>query len=241
MTNKKILGVIPARGGSKGVPQKNIHLVNEKPLIAYAIECALQSSSLDQVIVSTDNFEISEISKKWGASVPFIRPAKLAKDTSPMFPVIYHALIKSEKYFKTKFDCVVVIDPTAPLRIVDDIEKALEKFLQSNCDALVSGNNSHRNPYFNMVKKNRHYVTLVNTSKKPIERRQDAPKIFDLNTVVWIFSRDSILKQKGRLPKRTILYLVPNDRAIDLDTECDFQYLEFLLNKKNLSHENHRL
>ena len=128
-------------------------------------------------------------------------------------------------------DCLVLIDPTGPLRIVDDIENALKLFRANDCDAVVSGNTANRNPYFNMVKVDDGFVQLVNESDSPIGRRQDAPEVFDLNTVVWIYSRKALMEEKERLPKRSLLYVLPNERTVDLDTEMDFLFLEFLINR----------
>lgn len=227
-----ILGVIPARGGSKGVPGKNIRSVLGKPLIAYAIECGLKCPSLDHLIISTDSYEIASIAKKWGADVPFMRPDELARDESPMLPVLQHALTASEKYYNKSVKILVLLDPTGPLRTVDDIEACLKLLQESDCDAVVSGNMAHRSPYFNMVMLNDYYARLVFQSSEPIGRRQDSPPVYDLNTVVWAYYRKALMEEKARIPKRTLLYLIPPERAIDIDTELDFEILEFLMGKK---------
>ncbi|MFC1498519.1 cytidylyltransferase domain-containing protein [Verrucomicrobiota bacterium] len=234
---RMILGVIPARGGSRGVQRKNVRLVNGRPLIQYAIECALSCDCLDNVVVSTDDEEIAEIARKVGADVPFIRPSDLARPETPMLPVLKHALIEAEKFYKKTFDAVVLLDPTGPLRIVDDVEGAIKLFKDKQCDAVVSGNSAHRNPYFNMVKKDESgLASLVCEPEKPVGRRQDAPVVYDLNTVVWVFSRAMILEGK-RLPENAYLYEIDVSRAVDLDTERDFKFLEFLLGENGLSGE----
>ena len=233
--NRMILGVIPARGGSKGVSGKNIRSVLEKPLIAYAIECGLKCPSIDNLIVTTDNEEIASISRKWGADVPFMRPGELCGDEIPMLPVLQHALNTSEQYYKKTVEILVILDPTGPLRTVGDVEGCIKLFRDSNCDAVISGNLAHRNPYFNMVMEDNGYVHLVIPTSKPIGRRQDCPVVYDLNTVVWIYSRKALMKEKARIPKRTLLYLVPPERAIDIDTELDFKILEFLMAQRIVS------
>ena len=230
MLEKEItLGIIPAREGSKGVTGKNIRMLGGKPLIAHAIECGRRCSGLDRIVVSTDSETIAAIAKKYGAEVPFLRPAELAEDTTPMLPVLEHALLECERKYGQKIRAVVLVDPTAPLRTPEDIEGALRLFDESGCSAVVSGNEAHRNPYFNMVKEENGEVRLVNKGDKSFGRRQDAPQVYDLNTVVWIYSRKAILEEKRRLPEKSRLYLVPKERSLDLDTEFDFKLLEFFL------------
>lgn len=229
---KMILGLIPARGGSKGVKNKNIRMIQGKPLIAYAIECGLACPLIDHLIVSTDSPQIAKVANEYGAATPFMRPGELALDTSPMLPVMQHAIKESEKHYQKIVNCLILIDPTAPLRIPDDIDNALNLYIKNECDAVISGNSAHRNPYFNMIKIQKDYVRLVNQTDKPVGRRQDAPEVFDLNTVVWIYSRRAILEEKERIPKKTLFYHVPNERSIDLDTEDDFHLLEYHLNRK---------
>lgn len=224
-----VLGVIPARGGSKGVPGKNIRPVLDKPLIAYAIECGLKCPSIDHLIVSTESQEIASIARKCGADVPFMRPRELAEDTTPMLPVLQHAVVASEEYYDKMLSTLVLLDPTGPLRTVDDVENCLKLFKSSNCDAVISGNVAHRSPYFNMVIKENNYVRLAFPTSKPIGRRQDSPPVYDLNTVVWVYSRKALMEERARIPKKTLLYLVPPERAIDIDTELDFKILEFMI------------
>lgn len=222
-----ILGLIPARGGSKGVPKKNIRMVAGKPLIAYAIECGLKCPSIDRVVVSTDNEEIATIAKQYGAEIPFMRPVEIAADTTPMLPVLQHAVQEIEQESNEKVEFIVLIDSTAPLRIPDDIEQALTICKQEDCDAVISVNEAHRNPYFNMVKEENGYARLVCEPDRPVGRRQDAPVVYDVNTVVWIWKRHALMEEQARIPKRTKLYLVPRERSIDIDTEFDFQILEY--------------
>ena len=223
-----ILGLVPARGGSKGVPGKNIRKVSGKPLIAYAIECGLKCPSIDHVIVSTDNKMIADIAEEFGAEVPFMRPSEIASDIAPMLPVMQHAIVNSEKFYGSMVDYLVLLDPTGPLRVVDDIENCIKLCRETGCDAVISGSTAHRNPYFNMVRENGGYVHLVCLSGESIGRRQDAPLVYDLNTVVWVYTRNALIDKKARIPEKTRLYLVPSERAIDIDTEFDFQILEFL-------------
>jgi CMP-N,N'-diacetyllegionaminic acid synthase len=184
---------------------------------------------LDKVIVSTDSTEIAQVAEAAGASVPFIRPADLADDNSPMIEVLRHAVLAVEQAEETQVEAVVLIDPTAPLRKVSDVEGAIALFQEKSCDAVVSANLAARNPYFNMVEEQDGYVRLVKSSKKEIIRRQDCPVVYDLNTVVWVFSRWTVLECGERIPPRTVIFEIPAERAVDLDAEEDFRYLSFLM------------
>lgn len=233
MSRKEIvLGLIPARGESKGVPEKNIRLVRKKPLITYAISCGLASHSIDRLVVSTDSETIAEIATAAGADVPFLRPKELAKDDTPMLPVLRHAIDTIEQISKETVGLLVLLDPTGPLRTVDDVESAIQLIRMHECDAVISGHSAHRNPYFNMVVREGDYVRLVLAADSEIGRRQDAPKVYDLNTVVWVYTRSAIMEIEERIPPRTMLYLVPDERSVDLDSERDFEYLEVLMRKK---------
>ena len=230
--DKIVLGVIPARGGSKGIPGKNIRPVLCKPLIVYSIECGLKCNSIDRLIVTTDSHEIANIARKWGADVPFMRPRELAEDTTPMLPVLQHTVTASEEYYKKTISTLVLLHPTGPLRTIKDVEDCLELFRNSNCDAVVSGNVSRRSPYFDMVIKTDCYVSLPISNSEQIGRRQDSPPVYDLNSVVWVYSREALMQERARIPKRTLLYLVPLERSIDIDTELDLKILEFMMSRK---------
>ena len=148
------LCVIGARGGSKGVPGKNIRLLAGKPLIAWSIEQARSSPLIDHVVVSTDDEEIAKISKNYSAEVPFKRPASLASDKAGKWEVWQHALKECEKFYNKNFDIYVDLDCTSPIRDVEDINQAIKKYKQSNLDAIFSVCESRKNPYFNMVEYN---------------------------------------------------------------------------------------
>lgn len=227
-----ILGVIPARGGSKGVPRKNLRMVGGKPLLAWAIECAKASRLLDDFLVSTDDNEIYRAASYLGAPLPFLRPAELAQDSSPMLPVLEHAILETEKQKGITVQYAVLIDPTAPLRTSADIDAVIEMLKKDDCDVVVSGSPAHRNPWFNMVKREGEFVSLAaDISPRPL-RRQDCPTVFDLNTIAWGFSRRAVIEIGERIPPRTRLYETPGIRSIDLDTELDFQLLELVMKEK---------
>lgn len=228
-----VVCVIPARGGSKGVIKKNIRYVLGKPLIGYAIECGLSCPSIEHVMVSTDDESIAETAKQFGADVPFLRPGYLAEDLTPMLPVLQHALLQAEKFYAQKVETLILLDPTAPLRTVADVEECYILYRESGSDAVLSGNHAHRNPYFNMVvKKKDETVRLAIPQDETIACRQDAPEVFDLNTVVWIYSRKALMEEKKRIPAKSSLYIVPSARALDIDTEFDIELLEYTLAKQ---------
>lgn len=211
------------------MPGKNLREVNGKPLIVFAIECGLRVPAIDRLIVSTDSERIARVARQWNAEVPFMRPAELAGDEVPMLPVMQHALREAEKIYRGTVETLVLLDPTAPLRTVDDVDGALALFHRSDCDAVISGNSAHRSPYFNMVVPDRGYMRLAIPSEADVGRRQDSPPVYDLNTVVWIYCRDALMVEQARIPQKTLLYEVPAERAIDLDTELDFRILEAML------------
>lgn len=224
-----VLAVVPARGGSKGILRKNIRMLNGKPLLAHAIDCGRACPDVDYLVVSTEDTEIAEIARDYGADVPFMRPARLAVDTAPMLPVLQHAVEQSEEHYGRRLELLVLLDPTGPLRTPDDVARCIELARGGNCDAVISGNRAHRSPYFNMVVPDGNFVKLAAIPPAGVDRRQDAPLIYDLNTVVWVYSRRALMQEKARIPKKSKLYLVPSERALDLDTELDFEILEIII------------
>lgn len=227
-----ILGITPARSGSKGIPDKNIIEVGGKPLIAHTIAVALAVPELDRYIISTDSKKIATLCQSLGAEVPFLRPPPLASDTAAMLPVLEHALVEMENMQQEKVDFIVLLDPTAPLRKIEDVRNAIGQFIESDCDVLISVHESERNPYFNMVEVRNGFCKTVVSGDTPINRRQDAPEVFDMNTVVAIFSRKAIVDIGERLPPKTKPFFVPRERSIDIDTPTDLKFVDFLLSTK---------
>ena len=228
-----ILGITPARSGSKGIPGKNIRHINGKPLIAYTIEIALATPELDRYIISTDSESIANICKSLGADAPFLRPAELASDSAPMLPVLRHALLETEALYQETVNILVLLDPTAPLRTVKDVSNSIQLFKESDCNAVISVSEAARNPYFNMLEVRNGYCEIVKLHSPSIGRRQDAPTVFDMNTVVAVFSRDVIVHADNRIPTKTIPFVIPRERLIDLDTPEDLRLLESLLAKNS--------
>lgn len=221
-----LLGIIPARSGSKGIKNKNLRTVLNKPLIYYTIKDALSYEEIHKIIVSTDSIEIAEVAKKYGAEVPFMRPKKLAKDNTSMMEVLKHALMECEQIFSSKIHGIVLLDPTSPLRRKDEIKKMINIFLKRKPDLVVAVSKSRKNPYFNMVKTNKSgYAELV--LKGNFVRRQDAPPIFDITNNCWIFSRRAVLRG-SRIPRKTIVYEI-DSFYIDIDREDNLKVFEWFL------------
>ncbi|ASG68528.1 CMP-N,N'-diacetyllegionaminic acid synthase [Francisella halioticida] len=228
-----ILCTICARGGSKGVKNKNIKLLNGKPLIAYTIEQAQASELFEHIIISTDSDEIADIAINFGAEVFFKRSTEMADDTAGKLDVIRDAFSRSEVHYRKKFDYLIDLDATAPLRDVKDIERSFKQFRKNNNDNLITAMPSRRNPYFNLVEQDKDgKVYLSKKLNSSVVRRQDAPKSYDMNASIYIWKRGSILKENSLFLEKTGLYVMPEERSIDIDTEFDFKFVEFLMREK---------
>ena len=183
----KTVAFIFARGGSKGLPGKNIRPLDGKPLIAWSIEHALAVQRIDRVIVSTDSDEIASISKQYGADVPFIRPANLATDESPEWSAWQHGLEYLKEETGAVPEIMVSLPATAPLRFMSDINNCIDEYEKGPTDVVITVTDAHRSPYFNMVKENPDGTYgLVNTPPFTLERRQDAPIVYDMATVCYV-------------------------------------------------------
>ncbi len=231
---KNVLCTICARGGSKSVKNKNIKNINGKPLIAYTIEQAKESQLFDHIVVSTDSDDIANIAKEYGAEVFFKRSKEMASDTAGKLDVIKDAFIKSEVHYKRNYDYLVDLDATAPLRNVDDIIKSFEQFIENENDNLITAMPSRRSPYFNLVEVNKEgKVKLSKTLDKNVVRRQDAPESYDMNASIYIWKRDIILTENSIFLEKTGLYVMPEERSIDIDNPLDFDFVEFILGKQD--------
>lgn len=225
---------ICARGGSKGVKNKNIRTLLDKPLIAHTILQAKKSGLFDMIAVSSDSKAILTIAKEYGADVLVKRPAELATDQAGKLSVIKHCLLAAEERFGRKFDIIMDMDATSPLRIVEDIEQSMELF-EMNLEAynLITGSPARRSPYFNLVELNKEgYVSLSKTLDQAILRRQDAPKAYDMNASIYIWRRETLLNSTSVFQKQTIFYEMPEERSVDIDSELDFEFVSFLAQKR---------
>lgn len=226
----KATAIIFARGGSKGLPGKNIRPLAGKPLIAWSIEHALSVARIERVIVSTDSEEIAAVAKAHGAIVPFMRPAELAADHSPEWLAWRHALNFLLVADGQLPEVMVSLPATAPLRQPIDIENCLDEYAKGDADVVITVSEAHRSPYFNMVKKNTDgSVSLVIPPASAISRRQDVPVVYDMATVAYVVRPKFILSSDGIFKGRVRAVQVPKERAIDIDTLFDFQIAEHLL------------
>lgn len=228
----KILCTICARGGSKGIKNKNIRLINGKPLIAISILQAKTSRIFDCVAVSSDSDNILKIAEQYGADYVIRRPAELASDNAAKLPAIQHCAAQVEKITNKKYDMIVDLDATSPLRIIEDIEGTINLLKDSKVSNIITGTISRRSPYFNLVEINEEgYVRRSKTLKNPITRRQDSPKCYDMNASIYAWMREAFYKNSAVLVENTLLYEMPEERSIDIDNELDFQIVEYLLKK----------
>jgi CMP-N-acetylneuraminic acid synthetase len=231
----KAIAFIFARGGSKGLPGKNIRLLGGKPLIAWSIEHALAVKRIKRVIVSTDSEEIAAVAREYGAEVPFTRPAELARDDSPEWLAWRHALKYLLDTDGAPPEVMVSVPATAPLRLPLDIENCLDEYEKGDADMVITVTDAHRSPYFNMVKTNADgTVGLVIPPQSAITRRQDAPAVFDMATVAYVVRPEFVMSHLAIFEGRVRAIYVPPERAIDIDTLLDFQIAECLLSVKEL-------
>ena len=227
----KPICIIAARGGSKGVPNKNIRLLGKKPLIAHTIESAIKSKLFSNVIVSTENKKIANIAKKYGATVPFYRPKKLATDNASMDDVLLD-VIKKLKLLEYEFEVVVNRDCTAPFIQNSDIKESINLLDRKKCDAVVAGYNTHLNPYFNMMEKNASgYLEFSKKSKKRIESRQNAPIVYQL-TGLQTFNVKQFLKYKRIYMPKILPFEILPETGLMIDTEFEFQIANQIAKKQ---------
>jgi CMP-N,N'-diacetyllegionaminic acid synthase len=219
----KVLGLIPARGGSKGIPRKNIRIIAGKPLIVWTIEAALRSYNLDAVVVTTDDDEIAEIARWHGAQTPFQRPANLARDDTPGVEPVLHALRELPG-----FDAVLLLQPTSPLRATEDIDACLRFAETTNAPCLVSVCAAERHPYwmYSIDEDNR---LLPFVEAKQVTRRQDLPPVYAANGALYFARTDWLQQRRTFIASETMAYIMPNERSIDLDTTLDWKMTELLL------------
>jgi CMP-N-acetylneuraminic acid synthetase len=226
----KTVAFIFARSGSKGLPGKNIRLLEGKPLIAWSIEHAFAVKKIDRVIVSTDCEEIAETARNYGAEVPFIRPSNLAEDDTPEWLAWRHALNYLMETSGSLPDIMISLPATAPLRLPIDIDNCLYEYEKGDVDVVITATDAHRNPFFNMVKLNEDgLVSLVNSSGSGIVRRQDVPIVYDMTTVCYVLSPEFVMNHNSLFEGKVKMIHIPAERAIDIDTLLDFHIAESIL------------
>jgi len=221
-----------ARGGSKGLPGKNIRMFAGKPLIAWAIEHAHSAEGIRRVIVSTDSEEIAAVATHYGAEIPFMRPSHLAGDDSPEWLSWRHALEFIRDDEGSFPDAMVSVPVTAPLRQPVDIGRCLELFSKVDADVVITVTDAHRNPYFNMVTmQSNGSIGLVMSPTIGISCRQDAPEVFDMTTVAYVAKPEFVMTHESAFAGRVKAVHVPIERSIDIDTLLDFEMAEFFFTR----------
>lgn len=225
INGKTILAIIPARGGSKGLPLKNILPLAGKPLIAWTIDAAKKSKYIDRCIISTDDKKIANVSIEYGGDVPFLRPAEIATDTANSTDVIIHAINTVEE----KYDLIVLLQPTSPLRGEKDISLALELMEKEDASALVSmANLRHPIEWTSRLTSNLRVPDLVNKSSNNTGRQEFDQK-YELNGAIFISIIDLFIKERSFITKQTIAYIMPVERSVDIDDIFDFGFAEYLM------------
>lgn len=229
----KILYVIPARLGSKGLPGKNIKLLDGKPLISHSIISAQQSKYPGKIIVSTDDQKIMDVAKEYGAEIPFVRPLELATDSATSIDVLFHAL----SFYKEQgddFDLIILLQPTSPLRLPEDIDCAIDLFLKKNAQAVVSVCENEHNPLWsNTIPGTGSMKDFIKPEINGLNRQQ-LPKFYRLNGAVYVSTIDAIIKNKSFIHEGTYSYEMPTARSVDIDLEIDFSLAECILKSKLL-------
>lgn len=234
----KRICTICARGGSKGVENKNIRELLGKPLIAHTIGQAVRSKLFDLVAVSSDSQMILDIAQTWGAGFLVTRPQELATDNAAKLPAIKHCVATAEVLLGVQYDIVVDLDATSPLRKVEDIKAAVELLEQHNVSNVITGTPARRSPYFNLVELNETgIVQLCKSLTKQIVRRQDAPECYDMNASIYVWQRDALTNNSSIFNKDTLLYVMPEERSVDIDSELDFEWVSFLAAKRRTEYE----
>lgn len=226
----KIIAIIPAREGSKGIPYKNIKTLAGKPLIAYTIEAALKSKFLDRVIVSTDSKKIAKIAKESGADVPFLRPKRLAGDKTAMFFVVKHAVswLKNKESYSA--DIVAILQPTSPLRTGKDIDKAIKIFLNDKCESVVSVSRS-KSSLFQSLQIKRKYLKPILGWQNLKRRRQDLPTSYIPNGAIFIASPQMLDRYESFFTAKTLPYIMSVERSLDIDSKVEFKLAGLMIKR----------
>jgi CMP-N,N'-diacetyllegionaminic acid synthase len=227
------LCTICARGGSKGVKGKNLRALLGRPLIAHSLEQARASGIFDLIAVSSDSHDILQVSEKYGADLLIERPPELASDTAAKVPAILHAMQQAEARSGAQYDTLVDLDATSPLRTPDDIRGVVDLLERSGASSVITAAPARHSPYFNMVERRPDgSVSLSKPLDIPVVRRQDVPQCFDMNASVYAWRRDRFLADPRVFYPDTQLFEMPPERSVDLDSELDFEYIEFMMHRR---------
>ena len=223
--NKRILGIIPARGGSKGVPGKNIKPLDGKPLIAWTIKAAKESKYLDRLILSSDSLAIIKVAKQYGCNVPFVRPSELSQDETPGISPVLHVIEQVPDY-----EYIVLLQPTSPFRSAGDIDRCIEICLEQYGKACISVSEVKENPsWMYHIQENKILSPLLDAPL--ITRRQNLPKVYKINGAVYVAKAKWLQKSRSFMGVNTVAYVMPHERSLDIDTPFDFRIAEMLVDE----------
>lgn len=225
-----MIAIIPARGGSKGLPGKNVRSLNGKPLIAYTVEAALKANHISRIIISTDDEEIARVAVEYGAELPFMRPVELASDTSMAVDNYIYTIERLEKEGGHAIDSFVVLQPTSPLRIAEDIDRAIDLFYEKGADSVISYcQESHPVSWHKYLDEEGRFVDILSSN---INNRQDNRVSYYPNGAVYVFST-AMIRERKYYTDKSYAYVMPQNRSVDIDFIEDFEYAEFLLKRRN--------
>jgi N-acylneuraminate cytidylyltransferase/CMP-N,N'-diacetyllegionaminic acid synthase len=224
---------ICARGGSKGVPGKNIRQIGGKPLLAHTVSQALESGLFDAVGVSSDSEEILAVAREAGAHLAIRRPAEMATDTAGKMPAIQHAALAVEAFLGKPFETLVDLDATSPLRDISDIVGAVALLENAKAPSVITGSPARRSPYFNLVETDADGFVRLCKGEGNVARRQDAPDCFDMNASIYVWSREAFLSRPTVFYPGTRIFVMPEDRSHDIDSELDFAIVQMLMERKH--------
>ncbi|WP_029008257.1 cytidylyltransferase domain-containing protein [Azospirillum halopraeferens] len=229
----KRLCTICARGGSKGVPGKNIRPLAGRPLLAHSLVQARESGLFDRIAVSSDDPAILEVAREWGADQLIERPADMATDTAGKLPAIRHAVLAAEAAAGGPFDTLVDLDATSPLRLPEDIRGAVALLEGGDADCVITAAPARRSPYFNLVEiDGAGIVRLSKPLPGEVLRRQDAPACFDMNASIYVWRRDPFVDRPAIFGETTRLFVMPPERSVDIDEPLDFDIVELLMRRR---------
>ena len=215
------------------MPGKNIKKLLGKPLIAYAIEAAKKSRYVDWVLVSTDDLEIAKVAKKYGAEAPFMRPAKLATDTALTLPVVQHAVKYTEENGGKKVDLIILMQPTSPLILSEDIDSAVEQLIRTDSNSCLSVCEISERPEWMQVFSGQKIKPFIKTKKEETRRSQDLKKLFIINGGVYVVRRDTLMEKNHVLDSNATAIIMPKERSVDIDEAVDFKIAEAIMSDKN--------
>lgn len=227
INGKTILGIIPARGGSKGLPRKNLIPFGGKPLIAWTIEAGLQSHYIDRLILSSEDEEIIAVAKAWGCEVPFIRPVELSRDETPAIEPVIHAI----KTLKTSYDYIILLQPTSPLRSTGDIDDCITYCIRANALSCVSVSAARQSPYWMYTLDQQKRMVPLLPVETAFTHRQTLPPVYVLNGAIYFAHIPYLLQEQCFISEQTIAFPMLAEKSLDIDSEADLIYGRFLLSQ----------